>query len=313
MRIAIYGTGGVGGFFGAQLARAGQDVTFIARGEHLRAIREAGLHVQTPDEEFVIKPARATDDPGEVGKIDLVIVALKAWQVSDAARAMQPMIGAQTAVVPLQNGVEAPSQLAAVLGAEHVLGGLCGTISLVAGPGRIRNMGPPNFIRFGELDNRQSERTERIARAFADTPIKAEVPDDIVKALWEKFVFVVSFGATGFLTRSPIGVIRSVPETRAILQRAMQEAYDVGRAHQVALTDTFVTDSMAFLDKLPPGATTSLQRDLADGKPSELEAWSGAVVRLGREAGVPTPLHELVYHVALPSERRARGQLSYPA
>lgn len=313
MRIAIYGTGGVGGFFGAQLARAGQDVTFIARGEHLRAIRDAGLHVQTPDEEFVVKPAEATDDPADVGQVDAVLVALKAWQVSDAARAMRSMIGADTAVVPLQNGVEAPAQLAAVLGAGHALGGLCGTICFVAGPGRIRSMGPPNFIRFGELDNRKSERTQRLAQAFAGTPIKAEVPDDIVKALWEKFVFVVSFGATGFLTRSPIGVIRSIPETRALLQRCLQEVYDVGRARNVALTDTFVADSMAFLDKLPPGATTSLQRDLADGKPSELEAWSGAVVRLGREAGVPTPLHELVYHAALPSERRARGELTYPA
>ncbi len=313
MRIAIYGTGGVGGFFGAQLARAGEDVTFIARGDHLRAIREGGLHIETPDEAFAIKPAKATDNPAEVGKVDLVLVTLKAWQVSDAAHTMRPMVGADTAVIPLQNGVEAPSQLAAVLGAEHALGGLAGTISFVAGPGRIRNMGPPNFIRFGELDNRRSERTERVVQAFANTPIKAEVPDDITKALWEKFGFVVPFGVTGFLTRSPIGVIRSVPETRAILQRAMQEVYDVARARKVALAETFVADSMAFIDKLPPVASTSLQRDLADGKPSELEAWSGAVVRLGRVAGVPTPVHELAYHVALPSERRARGELTFPA
>ncbi|MCG6873643.1 MAG: 2-dehydropantoate 2-reductase [Betaproteobacteria bacterium] len=313
MRIAIYGTGGVGGYFGAQLARAGQDVTFIARGEHLRVIRDQGLYLETPAGEVAIKPAKATDDPAQVGEVDVVLVALKAWQVTAAAHAMRPMIGPNTVVVPLQNGVEAPSQLEAVLGAGHAMCGLCGTISFVIGPGRIRSISTNNFIRFGEPDNRRSERAERLLQAFANTPVKAEIPPDIFKALWEKFLFVSSFGGVGVLTRAPLGVIRTTPETRLLLERCMQEVHAVGRARNVAFADTAVADHMAFLDSLPATATTSLQRDIADGKPSELEAWNGAVVRLGRESSVATPMHEIIYHTALPSERRARGELIFPA
>jgi 2-dehydropantoate 2-reductase len=316
MRIAIYGAGGVGGHFGARLALAGQDVTFIARGAHLRAIRDQGLRLESPAGEVVIKPAKATDDPADVGEVDAILVALKAWQVTEAAHAMRPMIGPDTAVVPLQNGVEAPSQLAAVLGVEHAMGGLCGTISMVVAPGRIRIIGGPgftSFIRFGELDNRRSERAERLLQAFANTPIKVEISPDILRALWEKFLFVSSFGGIGLLTRAPIGVIRTAAGTRALLERCMQEVHAVGRARKVALAESVVTNTMGFIDSLPAGATTSLQRDIADGKPSELEAWNGAVVRLGREAGVATPLHELIYDIALPSERRARGELTFPA
>jgi 2-dehydropantoate 2-reductase len=161
MRVAIYGTGGAGGYFGAHLARSGEDVTFVARGQHLRAIQAHGLCVETPAGEIVIHPAKAADDPMQVGPVDVIFVGVKAWQVEEAARNMQPMVGPQTLVVPLQNGVEAPSQLVAVLGPEHVLGGLCGTISWVVAPGRIRNIGAANFIKFGELDNRRSERGER--------------------------------------------------------------------------------------------------------------------------------------------------------
>jgi 2-dehydropantoate 2-reductase len=313
MRIAIYGSGGVGGNFGARLAGAGADVTFIARGEHLRAIQENGLRVETQDGEITVKPAKATDDPSQVGEVDVILIALKAWQVTDAAHAMRPMIGPDTAVVPLQNGVEAPSQIAAVLGSKHTMAGLCGTISFIVAPGRIRNVGAINFIRFGELDNRRSERAGRLLQAFAKTQVKAEIPVDVLRALWEKFVFIASFGGMALLTRAPIGIIRAIPETRRLLERCMQEVRAVARARKIALADTVVADTMDFVDSLPAAATTSLQRDVADGKPSELEAWSGAVVRLGREAGVATPMHELVYHTTLPLERRVRGELTFPA
>jgi 2-dehydropantoate 2-reductase len=171
MRIAIYGAGGVGGHFGARLALAGQDVTFIARGAHLRAIRDQGLRLESPAGEVVIKPAKATDDPADVGEVDAILVALKAWQVTEAAHAMRPMIGPDTAVVPLQNGVEAPSQLAAVLGVEHAMGGLCGTISMVVAPGRIRIIGGPgftSFIRFGELDKSTERARQALAAGFRE-------------------------------------------------------------------------------------------------------------------------------------------------
>ena len=237
MRIAIYGTGGAGGYFGAQLARTGEDVTFIARGEHLKAIQAHGLYVETPAGEIVIRPAKATGDPSQIGPVDMVLLGVKAWQVEEAARHMRPMIGPNTFVVPLQNGVEAASQLAAVLGAGHVLGGLCGTFSWVAAPGKIRSISTATFIKFGELDNLRSERAERFRQAFGETGVKAEIPADIHKALWEKFLLVTAFGGVGAVSRAPIGIMRTVPETRSLLQQCMEEVaggstcarYTVGR------------------------------------------------------------------------------------
>jgi 2-dehydropantoate 2-reductase len=313
MRVAIFGTGGAGGYFGAQLARAGEDVTFIARGEHLRAIRTQGLRIETPTGELAIEPAQATDDPADVGIVDVVLLGVKTWQVTEAAEAMRPMIGPNTFVVPLQNGVDAPSELAAALGAGHVAGGLCGTFSQVTAPGRIRSVGAANFIRFGEMDNRQSERCEQLRRAFERADVKVEVPPDIQKALWNKFLLVTSFGGMGAMTRAPIGIIRSVPETRRLLEGCMQEGLAVARAHRVAMAESVVSDMLSLVDTLAANATTSLQRDIADGKPSELEAWNGAVVRLAREHGVAIPLNEFIYHCLLPLELRARGRLTFPA
>ena len=312
MRIAVFGTGGAGGYFGAQLSRAGEDVVFIARGEHLQAIRRDGLRVDTPKGEIVIQPAQATDDPRQAGVVDAVLVGVKAWQVPEAARAMTPLIGPDTFVVPLQNGVEAPAQLAEVLGAEHVLGGLCGTLSWLTGPGRIRSVGEVNFVRFGELDNRPSGRAERLRGALERAGVKAEVPSDIERALWEKFLFVVSLGGVGAMTRAPIGVLRSLPETRRMLEQCMREILSVAGARRVSMGDTVVAGTLSFIDSLAPAGTTSLQRDIAEGRPSELDAWNGAVVRLGRDAGVETPLHEFIYHALRPLELKARGELQFP-
>jgi 2-dehydropantoate 2-reductase len=312
MRIAIFGAGGVGGYFGAQLAGVGEEVIFIARREHLQAIRAHGLRVETSKGEIVIQPTQASDDPVQVGVVDAVILGVKAWQVTEAARAMKPMIGPETFVLPLQNGVEAPSQLAVMLGAKNVLGGLCGTMSWIVGPGHIRSIGEVHFIKFGELDKQPSERTEQLRQAFERAGVKVEVPSDIHVALWEKFLFVVSFGGVGAVTRAPIGVIRTLPETHRLLEQCMREIFEVARARQIGLSDGIVEKTMMFLDSLAPSGTTSLQRDIADGKPSELDAWNGAVVRLGREFGVSTPLHEFIYHSLLPLELRARGQLQFP-
>ncbi len=312
MRIAIFGTGGAGGYFGAHLARAGEDVVFIARGEHLRAIREQGLRVETTSGEFIVR-SEATDDPTQVGAVDAVLVGVKTWQVPEAARAMLPMIAPQTFVVPLQNGVESAAHLAAVLGAEHVLNGMCGTISRVMGPGHILSLGETNFIKFGEVDDHKSERALRLQQAFERAGVKAEVPADIQAAVWEKFIFVAPYGGIGAVSRMTAGVIRSLPETRRMLERGMQEILEVARARKVSLADGIVEKSMGLMDSLAPSATTSLQRDISNGKPSELEAWNGAVVRLGRESGVATPLHEFIYHSLLPSELHARGEIQIPA
>ncbi|RLC62817.1 MAG: 2-dehydropantoate 2-reductase, partial [Chloroflexi bacterium] len=197
MRIAIFGTGAVGGYFGGRLAQAGEEVVFIARGEQLQALRDHGLRVDSPQGDFVIHPVQATDDAAQVGIVDVVLVGVKAWQVPEAAQAMAPLVGADTFVVPLQNGVEAPSQLAAVLGDEHVLGGLCRIVSFVVEPGHVRHAGLEPYVAFGELDNRPSERVRRLQAAFARAGVTAEIPADIGAAMWEKFLFIASFSGVG--------------------------------------------------------------------------------------------------------------------
>jgi 2-dehydropantoate 2-reductase len=311
MRVAVFGTGGAGGYFGAQLAMAGEDVVFIARGAHLRAINEAGLRLETPSGETTIR-AKATDDPTDAGHVDAVLVGVKAWQVTEAARAMRPLVRSDTVVVPMQNGVEAAGELAAVF-ASNTLGGMCGTLSFVAGPGHIRSMGGRNFIKFGELDNQRTDRVERLRRGFARANVDVEVPADIVKALWDKFLMVTTFGGVGSITRAPIGAIRTVPETRRLLEQCLRETLAVAKARKVPMGDTGTTvaEVMKFYDSIPPNGTTSLQRDITGGKRSELDYWTGAVVRLGREVAVPTPTHQLIYDCLLPSELRAQEKISF--
>lgn len=312
MRIAIYGTGGVGGVFGAQLAKAGEDVTFIARGAHLEAMRAHGLRVEMTDSVLVVDPVSVTSDPSDVGVVDVVLLAVKTWQVTEAARAMAPMVGPDTIVIPLQNGVEAAGDLATVLGEKHVLAGLCGTVSWVAGPGRIRNIPGANFIRFGELDNARTERAERFRATLENAGIFADIPTDIDAALWQKLLFNASVGGVGAVTRAPIGVTRALPESRALLEASLRETVAVARARGVALADTSVADMLGVIDGMVPEVTTSMHRDIMDGKPSELEAWTGAVVRLGAASGVPTPVHSFIYGALLPQESRARGTVTFP-
>ncbi len=308
MRIAIYGTGGVGGYFGGRLAQAGEEVAFIARGEHLRAMQRDGLRVESIAGDFHIDPVQATDDPAAVGPVDVVLVAVKTWQLPDAAEAMRPLVGPETIVVPLLNGVEAPAILAAVHGEEHVAGGLCSLITSIGGPGLIRHEGAPPRISFGRLDGRPDARLEALLGALSRAEgVTAEIAADVEAAMWRKFLMITTFSGIGAVTRAPVGVMRSLPETRSLLQQSLREIYDVALARDVALTPEGMEAAMAFMDALPPAATASMQRDILDGRPSELEAQSGAVVRLGAEAGVETPLHRFIYHSLLPQERKARG------
>ncbi|QTF92452.1 2-dehydropantoate 2-reductase [Halomonas sp. BM-2019] len=311
MRLAIMGSGGVGGYFGARLAEAGHDVTFIARGEHLAALQRDGLRVKSLEGDVHLAEVRATDDPAEVGAVDAVLVAVKAWQVGDAARAIRPIIGPDTFVVPLENGVEAADQLAAVLGQAHVLDGLCGILAWREGPGHIRHAGVAPFVRFGERDNRRSKRAERLKAAFdAARGVTAEIPDDIQAAVWSKFLFICAMSGIGSVTRAPIGVTRTLPETRALIEQLLAEIAAVARARGVALPEDAVARALGFIDALPEASTASMQRDIMAGLPSELESQNGAVVRLGREAGVATPVNAMIHAALLPQERRARTELT---
>lgn len=311
MKIAVFGTGAVGGYFGGRLAESGQDVTFIARGAHLAAIREHGLHVTSIKGDFVIHPAHATDHPADVGVVDVILVAVKTWQVDEAARAIQPMIGPETMVVPLQNGVEAAGQLKAVLGDKPVVGGFCRILSAMTGPGQIHHMASEPYIAFAELDNQPSARTQRLHEAFTGAGVKCEIPADIELAVWEKFLFVAAWGGVGAITRAPIGVLRSITETRQMLEQAMEEIFAIGRAWGVKFGPDILSQTMMAYDNLAAAGTTSMQRDIAEGRPSELEGQMGAIVRLGRECGTPTPVNELIYHALLPMEKRARGEVNF--
>lgn len=308
MRIAIFGTGGVGGYFGAQLARAGEEVTFIARGAHAQAIRGRGLRLTTPTEEIVLQPTQVATDPAEIGPVDVVILAVKTWQVVEAAQALRPLLGAETWVLPLQNGLEAAGQIAAEIGAERVVGGLCNTLSWVAAPGHIHSISARNLVRFGELRPTVSDRTQHLLRAFEHAHVTAEIVPDMEAALWEKFMLVVPFGGVGAVTRAPIGVTRALPETRQMLVACMREIEAVARARNVALKPDLVESHLAIYDSLPHDGTASLQRDIEAGRPSELDAWNGAAVRFGQAAHVPTPTHAFIYHSLLPQEQRAQEQ-----
>lgn len=310
MRIAVFGTGGVGGFFGGRLARAGVDVAFVARGEHLRALRRDGLTIESVEGGFTV-PVFATDDPAEIGEADFVLLATKTWQVEDAARRVLPILRADSAVVTTQNGVDAPALVAAVAGRERTLPGTVRVLSEVAGPGRIRHGGGNGSIAFAEWNDRPSARVDALRDAFRRAGLKVETPPSIEGALWAKFLFVVPLGGVGAVTRAPFGVIRSVAESRAMLEEAMAEIHRVALARGVPLPAGAVATTMTYVDALPPGGTSSLQRDLIDGRPSELEAWSGAVVRLAAEAGVAAPVHRFIHAALLPQERRARGELAF--
>lgn len=312
MRVAVFGTGGVGGYFGARLAAAGEDVAFVARGAHLEAIRVHGLRVDSVHGDMLIQPARATDTPRDIGPVDAVLLGVKTWQVAGVAAALKPLLGADTFVVPLQNGVETADVLAAELGAEHVVGGVCGGFCFIERPGHLRHIGGATFVQFGELDRRKPARVERLRAAFESARVDASVPDDIRAAIWGKLMLVVPFGGVGAVARAPIGVLMGQPETRGLLERGMHEIAAVAKAHGVELPADAVATRLATLDGVTPSGTSSLQRDIGAGKRSELDEWVGAVVRLGAKAGVPTPVHSFIHAALLPLERRARGELEFP-
>lgn len=307
----MFGSGAVGGYFGARLAEAGNDVTFIARGSHLEAMHSSGLRISSPKGDALIDPVQATDDPSTVGSVDAVFVAVKTWQLPGVIQGIGPLIGRDTMVIPLLNGVEAAERLVEALGEAPVLKGLCRILSAIQEPGHIRHIGAEPSISFGELDSRPSERTAALLDVVRGAGIEASVPRDIDAALWEKFMFVVSLGGIGALTRAPVGQVRANPATRELLRAAMGEVIDVATARGVALAPDLVERSMGFVDGLPPHGSVSLQRDIAAGRPSELDAWNGAVVRLGEQSGVPTPVHGVIHAGLGLAEKRARQEIDF--
>ncbi len=313
MRIAVIGAGGVGGYFGGRLAQAGIDVTFIARGATLDALRDHGLRVESILGDFAIDSVQTTDDARAVGTVDAILMAVKAWQLAEAAEQVRPMIGPDTMLVPLENGIDAPEVLSEVVGREHVVGGLCAIVSFVVAPGHIRHAAAEPTILFGELDHRRSERIEQLHAAFELAGVRVEVPPDIRRSMWTKFLFIAPMSGIGAMTRMPIGVWRAQPEIRALTDRLLREVAALATVRGIDLGADAVERTWHRYDSLPPESTSSMQRDIMDGKPSELDAQLGAIVRLARESGVETPATSVIYDALLPLEQRARGCTTMPA
>ena len=290
----VVGAGGVGGYFGGRLAAAGYDVAFIARGAHLAAIRDDGLRIESALGDARIQPAVATDDPATIGPLDVVLVTVKLWDTEAAIRTAAPLVGPETAVISLQNGVDAEDRLVETLGAARVLGGVSQIAAVIERPGVIRHTGTMATVIAGELDGRKSRRVAALVEALAEAGVDAKLSGDITRRIWEKFVSLVGMSALTSVTRLPIGPVRETPETREFLAEVMSETWAVGRAKGVALDDDLVAKRIAFIDTLPAEMTSSMAGDLARGNRLELDWLSGTVVRLGSELGVATPANAFV-------------------
>lgn len=301
MRIAVMGSGGVGGYYGALLAQSGQDVTFLARGKHLQAIQECGLRIESVHGDLTIQPARATDDPARVGVVDLVLFTVKSYDLQETAESARSLFGPQTTALPLLNGLDAADRLSAALGPERVLAGLTHVSSSIAEPGLIRQVSTVRRITFGEQDGRITPRAERIRDVLSASGIEAVLTPAIQTALWEKFVFIAAISGVCCLARQPLGPILSTPESRQLFVDALREVEAVGRACGVVLPSDIVDRALKLSEGFAPETKPSLLVDLEAGRRLELEAMSGTVVRYGHKANVATPVHNVIYAALKPS------------
>lgn len=308
MKISVMGSGAVGGYYGGSLARAGHDVTFIARGAHLAALRTNGLKVNSVHGDFTISPVQATDIPAEVGPVDLVLVCVKTPDTDQAAQAIKPMVGPDTTVMSLQNGIDAAERIGAVVGMKHIVGGATWLSSAIETPGVIRQISQFRRIVLGELDGRITPRVQALFEVLKSTGATVELSDNIVKVLWTKFMFIASISGIGSLTRLGIGDYRAVPETRALLVSLMREVEAVARANGITLDTDAIEQILVLIGNAAPTIKPSMQLDVEAGRRSELESMIGIICRKGRELGVPTPITDIVYAALLPGELKARNK-----
>lgn len=294
MRITIMGSGGVGATFGARLASAGCDVSFVARGRHLTAIREHGLRVESALGNLHLQQVQVTDDPATIGGADLVLLAVKLWDTEAAAKAIGPLVGPDTVVISLQNGVLKDELLSRALGAEAVAGGVCYIAAAIAEPGLVRHTGTMARLVFGEHSGQRSDRLARFAAACERAGIDHEISPDISRTTWEKFVFLVGMSGSTATMRAPIGRIRDNPAARAFLRDTMAEVEAVARAEGIALPPDYAANRLAFCDQLPGGMSSSMAGDLERGHRLEVPWLSGDVVARGARFGIATPCNRAV-------------------
>jgi 2-dehydropantoate 2-reductase len=306
MRIAMLGSGGLGGYYGGLLARAGHEVTFLARGAHLAALRAKGLQVNSVHGDFHVAPVRATADPAEAGPADLVLVCVKTPALDAAAKAARALVGPDTVVMGLQNGIDAAERIGAAVGMDRILGAVTWIAANLEAPGVIRQVSTFRRIVLGELDGRDTPRLQRTVAALRRMGITVEPTNTIHKLMWTKFVFIAGFSGVGTLTRLEVGDYRAVPETRAMMTSLMREVEALARTAGVDPDGDVVDQALAVVDGAAPSLKTSMQRDVEAGRPSELESMIGVITRKGRELGVATPTADLVYAALLPLELKAQ-------
>ena len=295
MKIAVMGAGAIGGYFGGRLAKAGFDVSFIARGAHLDVIRKNGLKVLSPLGDFTIHPATVTDDPAEVGPVDVILFMVKNYDTLQAAEQIRPLVGSDTAIIPFQNGVEARAMLSNVLGARHVLGGVAFIPASIQEPGVIKHNAELAKLVFGEFDKQITPRALSFLDALEKAGVTGEIPADISMVLWSKLMFLTSMSAINCITRQPVGLVQSDGETIALYMDAMREVAAVAVAHGVSLGEEAIANNMALAKSFPPNNKTSMFQDLEAGQRLEIDYLSGAVVRLGREKGIETTIHRTAW------------------
>jgi 2-dehydropantoate 2-reductase len=295
MRIVMMGSGGVGGFFGGRLANAGEDVRFVARGAHLAAIKRDGILIENePQGNLQVVGVRAAQDPAELGPADIVIISVKLWDTEAAARQIEPLVGANTAVLSLQNGVIKDDILREVFPERNIMGGVAYVATHISRPGVIHQTGTMQRIIVGEYDGSLSDRARALHEALVRSGVTAELSTDVRRSIWEKYVFLVGLSATTTTTRRPLGAVLDNPRSRAFLHEIMREVVRVGRAKGVNLPEDYADQRMAFAKTLPYDMTSSMAHDLERGNRLEVDWLSGGVAKLGKEAGVATPANEAV-------------------
>lgn len=298
MKIAIMGSGGIGGYYGGKLANTGQEVAFIARGAHLNALRQNGLVVRSHFGDFTLPKVQATDSPTEIGVVDLVIMAIKAYDLESATESIRPLIGENTSLLPLLNGVDIVVRIGAIIGPEKVIGGLCGLSSSIAEPGVISQVSPFEFLNFGEMSGKITPRAQAIYDVLKQAEINVTLTDNIQLAIWDKFTFLAAIAGVCSLTRAVVGKVRTDPDVRALLEGCIAEILAIGEKQGVVFEKDFAQTQMERIDGLPESMKPSMMLDLERGNRLELEALNGTVVRMGEEAGIATPVNRFI-HTAL--------------